>query len=52
MVLLNAVCFGDRDDYIHGRVLSAQDSATGPGGSGGQPGVCVYAKAFLSPDCK
>jgi hypothetical protein len=31
MVLLNVVCFGDRDDYIHGHVLSAQGSAIGPG---------------------
>jgi hypothetical protein len=31
MVLLNVACLGDRDDYIRGHVLSAQDSATEPG---------------------
>ena len=31
MDLLNVVFFGDRDDYIRGHVLSAQDRATGSG---------------------
>jgi hypothetical protein len=31
MLLLNVVCFGAWDDFLHGHVLSALNSSTGPG---------------------